>query len=110
MPGPGVKPILRGCAFATLGLAMAFEVLRAVTGVGGSGLNALTNQWIYQAIEFVALAICVARVVQRREQRLAWALMSIALAFWSIGDLIWSVWLDDLANPPFPSIADLAYL
>ena len=110
MPGPGVKPILRGCAFATLGLGMAFEVLRAATGVGGSGLNALTNQWIYQAIEFVALAICVARVVQRREQRLAWALMSIALAFWSIGDLIWSVWLDDLANPPFPSIADLAYL
>ena len=36
--------------------------------------------------------------------------MTVALACWTVGDLIWSVWLDHIANPPVPSVADLAYL
>jgi diguanylate cyclase (GGDEF)-like protein len=108
--GSAATPIWRRGAYAALGAGMAFEFVWALTGVGGSSLANVANDWIYQAIEFVALAICLARVVQRREQRLAWALMTAALACWSLGDLTWSVWLDHVANPPAPSIADLAYL
>ena len=98
------------CAFAAIGLGMAFEMLHAATGVGGATLSCVCNDWIYQAIEFVALLVCATRVVHRREQRVAWTLMTIALALWSLGDLIWSVWLEQMANPPVPSVADLAYL
>jgi diguanylate cyclase (GGDEF)-like protein len=93
-----------------MGIGIAFELLRAVTGLGGPGLNSFANNWVYMAVEFVAIAVCVTRVLQRREQRLAWALMTFALVCWSVGDLLWAVWLDNLANPPFPSAADLAYL
>ena len=89
---------------------MAFEMVHAATGMGGASVDGLCNDWIYQAIEFVALGVCAARAIYRREQRLAWTLMTIALAFWSIGDLLWSVWLEHVANPPVPSVADLAYL
>jgi diguanylate cyclase (GGDEF)-like protein len=89
---------------------MAFEFVWALTGFGDPGLADVANSWVYQGIEFVALGICVARVRQRREHRFAWILMTVSLACWSVGDLIWSVWLDYVANPPAPSVADIAYL
>ncbi len=91
MAGPATSPLFRGCAFAALGLGVAFEVVRAATDVGGPGLDSFTQNWVYQGIEFVALALCVLRVIRRREQRLAWTLMSVSLAFWTAGDLTWSV-------------------
>jgi two-component system, cell cycle response regulator len=97
-------------AFAAMGLACAFELLRAATGVGGTPLDSLANDWIYMAVEYVAIAVCAARAWQPGEHRRAWGLMTLALLFWSVGDLLWAVWLDGLARPPFPSAADLAYL
>ena len=97
-------------AYAALAAAMAFELLWTLTQMGGSGMSAFAQKWLYQAIEFVALGVCAARVALRRDQRFAWKLMTAALACWALGDLIWAVWLDQLANPPAPSIADLAYL
>src|ERR1700734_2026744 len=110
MQARGARPFLRWSAFAAITVGMAFEIVRAATGVGGPRLDTLTNDWIYQAIEFVALAVCVARVVQRREKRLVWTLMTIGLALWSVGDLLWSAWLEKVSNPPFPSIVDVSYL
>ncbi|MFZ0386228.1 MAG: diguanylate cyclase [Solirubrobacteraceae bacterium] len=97
-------------AFAAIALAIAFELLRLATGVGGSAWNSLANNWVYLAIEFVAVGICAARAASRREHRLAWTLMTVALGAWSLGDLLWAVWLDNLAAPPFPSPADGLYL
>jgi two-component system, cell cycle response regulator len=103
------NPLLLG-AFAAIGLGVLFELLRGVSGVGGPGLDSLTTNWVYMAVEFVAIGVCAARVVQRAEHRRAWALMTFALACWSAGDLIWAVWLDHLSRPPFPSPADGFYL
>jgi two-component system cell cycle response regulator len=106
----GGSPLWRRAAFAAIGTGMAFEVVRAFTDVGGSALDSLTNAWVYSAIELIALAVCVARVLQRREQRLAWTLMTVSLACWTVGDMLWTVWLDQIAHPPVPSIADAFYL
>ncbi len=46
----------------------------------------------------------------RREDRWAWALIAFGLLTWTAGDLVWTLWLNNLANPPFPSIADPLYL
>src|SRR5580692_4071874 len=64
------SPLLR-CAFLAIGLGLAFELSRAVADVGGSELNALADTWVYMGIEFVAIAVCIARVLTRSEQRLA---------------------------------------
>ena len=103
------SPVL-SLAITAMGLGVAFELLRAGTGVGGPGLDSLTQNWVYMAVEFVAIAVCAARVVRNREHRRTWALMTFALACWSLGDLLWAVWLDNLSSPPFPSVADMAYL
>ena len=42
-------------AFAAIALGIAFELLRLATGIGGSAWNSLANNWVYMAIEFVAI-------------------------------------------------------
>ncbi|HEX5192127.1 MAG TPA: diguanylate cyclase [Solirubrobacteraceae bacterium] len=97
-------------SFAAIGLGIAFELLRLATDVGGSSLDSIAGNWVYMAVEFIAIGVCAGRVAGRREHRLTWTLLTVALAAWSIGDLLWAVWLDDLAAPPFPSAADALYL
>jgi diguanylate cyclase (GGDEF)-like protein len=35
--------------------------------------------------------------------------MAAAMLAWVVGDLLWTLWLDYVDNPPFPSVADAAY-
>src|SRR4029077_11441535 len=82
----------------------------ALLGFGGAGMEAFAKNWIYTAAEILAVAICAARVWRRREDRLAWGLIAFGLLTWKAGDLVWTVWLNNLADPPVPSIADWLYL
>jgi two-component system, cell cycle response regulator len=101
---------LLAAGFAAITAGLAFEFVRLATHVGGSAWAPIANDWVYMAVEFVAIAICVTRAVTRERQRLTWTLLTVALTAWSIGDLLWAVWLDDVAVPPFPSVADALYL
>src|SRR5262249_51871686 len=96
--------------FLTLGCAVAFHALHALAGVGHPDLDGFVKDGIYTAIELVAVALCGARAVLRREDRAAWALVTVGLLTWTGGDFVWTIWLNDVANPPYPSIADPLYL
>jgi two-component system cell cycle response regulator len=50
------------------------------------------------------------RAIFRTEERLAWGLLGLGLFSWAAGDLYWTVFLRDLASPPFPSVDDALYL
>ena len=91
-------------------LAVAFHAAHALLGFGGAGMEAFAKNWIYTAAEILAVAICAARVWRRREDRWAWGLIAFGLLTWTGGDLVWTVWLNNLADPPVPSIADWLYL
>jgi diguanylate cyclase (GGDEF)-like protein len=97
-------------AVGAMAVGVAFESLQALTGFGGAGVHRFTGKWVYTAVEAVAVVVCGARVVLRRQDRLAWGLMTFGLVTWTAGDLTWTLWLDNVANPPYPSIADAMYL
>jgi two-component system cell cycle response regulator len=97
-------------AFLALALAISFEAAHALFGLGGSAIDSFVNDGLYTAIEFLAVGLCLLRVVRRREDRAAWLLMALGLLTWSVGDLLWTVWLNGLAHPPSPSLADALYL
>jgi two-component system cell cycle response regulator len=97
-------------AISAMAFGLALHAARAAFGFGDPGLRTLIVNWDYQAIEFIAVAVCVARAVRRQQDRLAWALMAAGLLAWSGGDLVWTVWLNNLSQPPFPSVADVLYL
>ena len=65
---------------------------------------------MYTGIELLAVAVCASRVMRKRDDRVAWALVTFGLLTWTGGDFLWTVWLGNLSNPPFPSVADGLYL
>ena len=93
-----------------MGVGVAFDAAHASFGLGGHGLDALTKDGIYTAVELIAVAVCAARILRKRDDRAAWALMTIGLLAWTGGDLVWTVWLNYVANPPVPTVADGLYL
>jgi diguanylate cyclase (GGDEF)-like protein len=58
----------------------------------------------------VAVGLCFMRAFTQREDRAAWALIGAGLLAWTAGDFVWTIWLDNVANPPYPSLADGLYL
>jgi two-component system cell cycle response regulator len=104
------KSRARSLALAAIGAGLALHASHAAFGLGGHALDAFTKDGVYTAVELIAVAICATRLLTRRDDRAAWALMTFGLVAWTGGDLIWTVWLDDMANPPTPSVADGLYL
>ena len=103
-------PRLLTTAFVAMWLLVAFHAAHALLGFGGPAMAALAKNWVYTAAEVLAVGICGARVWTCREDRWAWGLIAFGLLTWTAGDLVWTLWLNNLSNPPFPSIADPLYL
>jgi len=97
-------------AFVCLAAALAFLATHALTGFGGAGLETFCNDYLYTAIELVAVSLCFLRAARRSQNRAAWLLIGCGLAAWTGGDLTWTVWLNHVESPPYPSLADGLYL
>ena len=65
---------------------------------------------VYHGLLLGSAFICGTRAVLLREERLAWALIAVALLFWSAADLYYSAVLGKLDEPPFPSVSDAGWL
>ena len=91
-------------------IGLAFGAGQAITGIGGSALESVADKDVYTGLECLAVAVLLARVLRGGADRLAWGLMAAGLLAWTAGDLTWTLWLDGVANPPYPSLADVFYL
>jgi two-component system, cell cycle response regulator len=98
------------CAFAAVGSALALHAAHALFDLGHPTLDSFVTNWVYTAIELAAFGLCAARAICRREDRAAWVLITLGLIGWSCGDFVWTIWLNNVAEPPYPSIADPFYL
>jgi diguanylate cyclase (GGDEF)-like protein len=107
---PESRPRLLLAGFLALATALAFHATHALSRFGGAGLETFSNDYLYTAIELVAVGLCFARAVRREQDRAAWLLVAIGLLAWTGGDLAWTLWLNHLSDPPYPSIADALYL
>jgi len=85
-------------------LVLAVNIMVPVVGTGRA------YEVGYNGALMGAALLCLARVAHRRAERAAWALMGIALALWAGGNLYWTLVLADLAEAPYPSLADAAWL
>jgi two-component system cell cycle response regulator len=104
------RRVLGVAAFGAIGAGLLFELLRLLVDLGGPGAESLAENWVYMAVELLAVSLCAARTALRPAHRRSWALITGGLAAWAVGDLLWAVWLDQLSHPPFPSPADASYL
>jgi len=97
--------------FAVLCCGVAVIAIRLVT----TWLDVLNpvHEVIYNGILVGSAVLCLARGVFGRGERLAWTVIGVSVALWATGNLYWQIVLSDLAELPYPSVADgfwLAFL
>jgi diguanylate cyclase (GGDEF)-like protein len=105
-PTSGEMPRLVALVSAVLVAAVIAQAVHTVTHFGGDGTTALFDTWIYLGTWGGAVVLCFARAVAKRTERLAWTLISLFMLMMFACEVLWSVWLLKLDDPPFPSIAD----
>jgi two-component system, cell cycle response regulator len=76
----------------------------------GADFGPLFSRFAHDAVLAVAAVLCLLRVVLRREERLAWALVGGGLFAWSAGEAYYTSALWTAVSVPIPSPADAGYL
>jgi hypothetical protein len=99
-----VAPLL----LASVAGLLAYGV-HTLVGDGGR-VSAFFDNAVYYGLLVAAIALCTLRAVAAPAHRVAWALLAAGVACWTAGDVYWTIALDDVPEPPFPSFADIGYL
>ena len=106
---PAARRIVRGAGAVTGALVIALA-LHDGLGLGGSGLDELFNVWVYTGIELLVCALVLARAFTVPEDRGAWLALGVGIAFYTAGDIYYTLYLENAASVPSPSPADAGYL
>jgi diguanylate cyclase (GGDEF)-like protein len=96
--------------YALLAVGIAVHAVNAVAGHGSAPLDGGVASWAYTLVEFAGAFLCLAAVPRHHRERGAWALIGLGLLLWAAGDLVWTLWLNNLDEPPYPNLADALYL
>src|SRR5690242_20108782 len=94
---------------AGVGLLAVLAYFAHTLGAGGGAFDDFFGTWVYTGVELLGVVLCAWRGLTVRSDRAGWLLMAAAMFAWVVGDALWTFWLDNLDNPPFPSVADAAY-
>jgi two-component system, cell cycle response regulator len=102
-----LRPRLARGWYVTAGVGLGLFAAHTVLG-DRLGLDDFFNRFLYNALILLALAACVYRATRPGRERGAWLALSIGVASWAVGELVF-----DFAyggRPPYPSVADVFYL
>jgi diguanylate cyclase (GGDEF)-like protein len=108
-----LKPAERGllaAAFVALGVLLAVTAANALLGLGGAGADPVIRDWVGSAIGILVSAIVCLRPMRIHVRRRSFALVAAGVTAYSAGNVLSTVWLSHVANPPVPSISDLLWL
>ncbi|HYP55471.1 MAG TPA: GGDEF domain-containing protein [Solirubrobacterales bacterium] len=84
--------------------------LHAWAGLGGPGLDLALNGVLYDSVVIGAAVACLLRAFAYRDERSAWLLIGLAVAFWAAAEVYWTAFIEDNPDAPYPSPADVGYL
>jgi diguanylate cyclase len=75
-----------------------------------SGYYPVLDGWLQNSTLMLAAAIVGFRAWRVASSRLAWGCIAAGLAMYGIGNIVYFTYVQYQANPPAPSVADLAWL
>jgi diguanylate cyclase len=96
-------------AFATLGVMIAGTAIYAAVGPQAS-VDHVMRDLVPSLVYVIASAVIVLRVIRVREERGPWTVIAAGIALYTAGTLVWSLWLQNLPAPPFPSLSNALWL
>jgi diguanylate cyclase (GGDEF)-like protein len=103
------RQVLAGM-FAAMAAIIVGAAIHTLLGVGGSRLDAPTQNWASCAVYVLVAAIVVFRALRIAEAHAPWVMIAVGISLYGAGNLVWSLWLEYVANPPIPSISDALWL
>ena len=89
---------------------LAFAALTLQLAVGPADLDALFADWVYSGIILSAAVLCATRAAADAAERKPWALLSLALIAWLVGEVHFSTVLRGLDPTPFPTLGEAAFI
>jgi len=95
---------------AAVVVAWVVYLLYVTTGPWGIGSEVLFRTWLFSGVLVAASAVCIARALLVRSDRVIWAVLGSGMLSWALGSIYWSAFLKTLDAPPYPSWADALYL
>jgi signal transduction histidine kinase len=99
---------------ALLAALVLCAALYAVLLVGGAKALGLSvdpgSWWPLGALAVTSGFFCTTRALLRRRERLAWALLGIAMTSSGCGYIAWAVLYEHQAAPPYPSLSDALWI
>jgi diguanylate cyclase (GGDEF)-like protein len=96
--------------FALLLVLLAVTGINAVLGIGGGAAEKLIRDWLSSAIYILVAAIVALRAARLSTNRVPWAVFAVGLSLYTLGNVLWSLWIEHLRNAPIPSICDGLWL
>ena len=66
--------------------------------------------WLNDSVAAGAAALCLARALLVRRERLAWLSVGLGLTVWTSGNVVWWLWVRTNAPDAFPSVSDALFL
>ncbi|MBE2315721.1 diguanylate cyclase [Solirubrobacter sp. CPCC 204708] len=100
------RPYLQTWLLAAAAASLVAVLLRVV-GVLPPG----PGDKAYNAVEFLVVIVCGLRArASMGSERTAWAVLTVGLLGYAAGDVYYTVALEDLDAPPYPSWSDAGYL
>ncbi len=97
-------------AFVLLIVMLVITAVTAILGVGGQAGEHFVRDWVSSGIYIVVAAIVSFRAIRVDAKRRSWAVFALGLSLYGLGNVLWSFWVGELRNPPFPSVSDGLWL
>ncbi len=107
-PSPKIRRVIAALQALTLAALMAY-LAQAGLGIAPS-LDAFFQSWVYDGIVVCSALLCLARAALVPAQRRAWLAMGVGLAAWSAGEIHYSLYIEGVELPPYPSLGDYFFL
>ncbi|HEU4904875.1 MAG TPA: GGDEF domain-containing protein [Solirubrobacterales bacterium] len=101
-----LRTLLALVLFGATGLIVLHDWL----GFLGPGFDKIAGGYLYDAVVVAAGIALLLRAEITHRERAAWALLAAAVFCWAAGELYWTAFILDAAEPPYPSPADGFYL
>ncbi len=97
---------------AVLGLIGTIIVVSLVPtfGWGGEDMRVVMRDWAPVTVYVLVGALAITRAVTVRQARGSWTVLAVGLCLYAAGNLLWSLWAENLTDPPIPSICDVLWL
>lgn len=77
---------------------------------GPEGRTTWRDDVLYNGLLVFATTVIAARALLRNADRGAWAVLAVAMGFWTAGDIVYTLWISWMDPQPSPSVADWLWL